>query len=271
MREETLGEAGGSLDARLKVATWNVERPLPTQRRLSRLRDAMVEVNADVWVLTETHDCLSPGPGYHSHSSGEPDRAHVAGERWVTLWSRLPLVPCRPTSDASRSAAAIVTVPGGGRVVVFGTVLPWLGSSWRGAPAEAGEAFGAALEAQREDWARLRGGGKTPLLLLGDLNQDLAARHYYGSARNHRALDDALRSVDLVCLTAGADDPVRVHAPSRASIDHICATPELRPRAAPRSWPTTAAPPRALSDHFGVCVDLAWVGVHSGHRTGVDA
>ena len=44
---------------------------------------------------------------------------------------------------------------------------------------------------------------------MGDLNQDLAPTHYYGSRQNRTALHEALDQAGLVALTAGALDPLR--------------------------------------------------------------
>jgi hypothetical protein len=52
----------------LKVGTWNLMLPVADGRRqVMRLHTDRVQ--ADVWVLTETHDGFTPGHLY-SHSSG---------------------------------------------------------------------------------------------------------------------------------------------------------------------------------------------------------
>ena len=74
-----------------------------------------------------------------------------------------------------------LTPPGRPPIVVYGTVLPWLGSPWRGVPALNGAAFAAALEAQAADWNRLQAEHpECDFAVGGDLNQDLAHEpHYY--------------------------------------------------------------------------------------------
>ena len=66
----------------------------PNERRL----ELMAKVDADVWVLTETHDSLSlTQSGYRPiHGEQRPvgDGQHrniMAGSRWVSIWSRLPI------------------------------------------------------------------------------------------------------------------------------------------------------------------------------------
>lgn len=240
-----------------RVATWNLERPqLREVSRRARLREAMAAINADIWVLTESHDVVTADLGFHVHASSTPDRSGEAGERWVTLASRFPVEPLA-TTDEARTAAALIRPPSTPPIIVFGSVLPWLGSPWQHAPAADGVAFAAALDVQLADWRRLQ--SATPdaaFVLAGDLNQDLAARHVYGSRRNRAALEAALAKAALRCLSGGADDPVPQHAPERASIDHICVDARLTPAGPLRSWPREPAPPRALSDHFGLVAEL---------------
>jgi hypothetical protein len=169
----------------MKVATWNLARVLPKDTaRTAKIVGWLDRIDADVWVLTETHDSVSPGPGYSAVSTGHPDRPGEPGERWATVWSRLPIEPLPPTRDPARSVAALVQPPHGAPLVVYGTVLPWLGSPWRDFPADNGLAFRAALAAQLADWiALVRQFPDRDLCVLGDLNQDLSRRDYYGSRR----------------------------------------------------------------------------------------
>jgi endonuclease/exonuclease/phosphatase family metal-dependent hydrolase len=147
-------------------------------------------------------------------------------------------------------------------LIVYGTVLPWLGSRWRDFPADNGVAFRAALAAQLADWITLA--HQFPdgdLCVIGDLNQDLSRRYYYGSRANRTALLDALATVRLSALTADPSDPVRALAPLLASIDHICVPTRVAQRGSARLelWPPGAAPNPGLSDHFGVAADLGSV------------
>jgi hypothetical protein len=140
---------------------------------------------------------------------------------------------------------------------VYGTVLPWIGSTWQGLPSTGGRTFLAALDAQRRDWEALR--HRYPdaeLCVAGDFNQDLSDRHYYGSRAGRYGHQGALASVGLVALTAHPADPVWAIAPDRASIDHICVQRDSAHFAAPRLevWPQDWAPDCGVSDHHGVAV-----------------
>lgn len=129
------------------------------------------------------------------------------------------------TADEQRTAAARVTPESGAPFIVYGSVLPWVGSPWREHPSAGGAAFRAALA------------------------------RYYGSRANRDALEDALEGAGLAALTAGAGDPVRRDSAPAACIDHVCARRDSAWQAAPAvRWPDVAVPPRWLSDHFGVSV-----------------
>ncbi|MGB3790023.1 MAG: endonuclease/exonuclease/phosphatase family protein [Phormidesmis sp.] len=234
----------------MRLATWNINRCRPNATtRASALRKGMRHVNADVWVLTETHVEFSPGPDFSllTHSADAPDRNAENGECWVAIWSRLAGSSIQLTADCERVAAAMIS-----GCAVIGTVLPWLSDSRE--PTLKGETlFRARLSEQSEDWRRLRTGGA--LCVAGDFNQDLLpAGHYYGSKGGRTALREALLSCELECLTSGDDDPL--YAPKRANIDHICVH-KMRPVNYPRSsaWPPIGQL-NGITDHYCIYADI---------------
>lgn len=242
----------------LRIATWNVERPKLSQAtRRARLLKAMQTMQADIWVLTETHTTLSPGSEFTAVTSEGVDRPSEPGEAWVAIWSRLPMQLVTQPSDSGRAIAVRITPPDAKALIVYGTVLPWLGSARQGIPAAGGAAFSAALTAQLSDWISLqRDNPDCDFILAGDLNQDLGTTHYYGSRKNRTLLQSALLTANLQCLTAAALDPVPKHALSHASIDHICTSKGLTAVGSAVSWPMSSKPQKNLSDHFGVLVEL---------------
>ncbi|MGB7251944.1 MAG: endonuclease/exonuclease/phosphatase family protein [Phormidesmis sp.] len=242
----------------LRIATWNVARPkLPEAPRRARLLTAMRTMQADIWVLTETYTAFSPGSEFASVTTQGADRPSEPGETWVAIWSRFPMQPVSQTSDSCRAVAVRIMPPGSRALIVYGTVLPWLGSAWQGIPAAGGAAFSAAVDAQLADWRSLQQDNPNcDFILAGDLNQDLGTAHYYGSRKNRIALQTALRTANLQCLTAAEFDPVPNHAPSHASIDHICISKGLTSVGSAVSWPVSDRPQKNLSDHFGVSVEL---------------
>ena len=73
----------------MKIATWNLDRVRPgLGARSARIREALGHIDADVWVLTESHPQFAPAAEYRhiSMSAQAPDRVH--GGCWVTIWVR---------------------------------------------------------------------------------------------------------------------------------------------------------------------------------------
>ncbi len=244
----------------MKIATWNLERALPQSAKAERQQQWMGRIDADIWILTETHRAIAPGTHYHSVTSGLPDRPSEEGERWVQIWVRedCAIAPLS-SSDEARTACALVSLSAGQQCLVYGTVLPWLGSSWRSHPAD--QAFAAAVATQQADWQRLRADyPQAALIVAGDFNQDLNTLHYYGSRRNKEVLRQALVAAGLDCLTAGEHDPVhRLINSQHSNIDHICVgwNPVGRLRES-FAWPPQLEDLRGLSDHFGVGVAISF-------------
>ena len=234
----------------MRLATWNINRCRHNTARAGRLKERINQVNADVWVLTETHIDFSPGPGFRllAHSDNAPDRNAEQGECWVAVWSRLDGDRIHLTAERERVAAAKID-----ECVVVGTVLPWL--SDRRQPSLTGEAlFCKRLSEQASDWLRLRAKGS--LCVAGDFNQDLLPTgHYYGSKRGRVALKDTLLSCDLNCLTGGEHDPL-AHELGRANIDHICVHKMLTLQSSPSSaWPPMGQL-GGLTDHYCIYADI---------------
>ena len=212
----------------------------------------IARVDADAWILTETHRAFCPGPTYQlvAHSADAPDRDTARGECWVAIWSRLPAQPLTLTADLERVAALRV-----GSLVIIGPVLPWLSDDRD--PLLRGEAaFQGRLADQAADWAQFLG---TPggVCVAGDFNQDLLpSGHYYGSSGGRTALGAALASAGLKCLTGGVDDPLLV-SPGLACIDHICVGGlQARGRPPSSAWPRPGTLRRGLTDHYGVWADV---------------
>ena len=76
----------------LKLGTWNLALPVADRRR-EALRTYTDREQADVWVLTETHDGFTPGLAYSHSSMAGRDGLHKQEHRWVTIWSRYPIEP----------------------------------------------------------------------------------------------------------------------------------------------------------------------------------
>jgi endonuclease/exonuclease/phosphatase family metal-dependent hydrolase len=243
----------------MRVATWNLERPSRRSwKRLPRQRARMAEIDADIWILTETRASIAPADSYHGiHTPPHPVRRPDPDERWVSIWSRWPLKPTSITPNPRGSVAVIVEAPTG-PVIVYGSVLAWANEKGEDGQARMWQVHYDEIRRQGREWRSL---GEEhpgfPLIVAGDLNQDRDGSGWYGTRQGRELLTEAFAAADLTCLT---DEDVVASGKLAEShlIDHIAAS---------RSWVTAADPTLScwektdrdgvrLSDHPTVVVDL---------------
>ena len=244
----------------MRIANWNLQRVHPSESRAERILKHLKLVDADIWVLTETHELIEPGELFSSVMSDKHDGESKPGEHWAGIWSRFPITHLPSfVSDGSRCTAALIKHPEIGDVTVYATVLPWIGSAWRDIESGGGAAFKAALNAYTIDWKKLQAAFPNALhVVAGDFNQDLAPYHYYGSKMQRDLLEDALAATHMKAVTAGLNDPEETKKLYRhACIDHICVSdsPGIQVIKTTR-WPVAGKPDLRLSDHFCVAVEL---------------
>jgi hypothetical protein len=250
----------------LSVGTWNVEFGRGVEKNRLR-RELLTARDADVWVLTETHDELDLSP---SHEPAPTDSRYASGHggRWTTIWSRFPIVERIGTVDPSRTVCVRLrsASPNDGNlddgnlddgdldVIVYGTVLPWMHDGTTGPdPKRAWSEFYRVTDEQGDEWRALR--QRFPdaaLVVAGDLNHNLGGPHYYGTNQGRTQLRAALAAADLACLTeAGNLAPGQLTHPP---IDHVCVAPPSGRTLASTAegWEKTTADGVTLSDHSGV-------------------
>lgn len=212
-----------------------------------------------MWILTETHDAVEPtSGGRYTSTSSEPRPGTSAGERWVTIWSRLPVLRQHATSDPIRTAAATVALRDGTSLLVYGTVLPWCGDPRHGHPSKGSVAYKAALAEPANDWHRLQQEfPEAALCVAGDFNQDLSDRHYYWSREAREALRRTLCETELEAVTGGELDPVaRASDGQKRCIDHVCLSQSLAGNAYSEAWSPRIGE-RNVSDHYGIAITLS--------------
>lgn len=250
------------IDTSMRIATWNLRRPgdLASKRGQALLRRMSETKDVDVWVLTETHDSISPGEGYIGTATNGTDREQRPGEQWTMIWSRLPVLNRESTEDSIRTVCVRVATRHFGPMLVYGTVLPWRADQ-RWLPLRGGAAFERVLQEQESDWQRLRHKYPDDLLCVaGDFNQNLGPRLYSGgTALGRSALRRALSNALLDCLTGDDHDPVaELTGNVRCNIDHICLDSRVVTSSdvSRGAWPSTTTELKGLSDHFGVWVEV---------------
>lgn len=246
----------------LRIATWNLERPSKrVGTRRPRQLARIAEVDADVWVLTETRTTVTPGPELHGvHTPPHPQRRPDEDERWVGIWSRWPIVPTGVEPEPSGSVSVIVQQPTA-PFIVYGTVLPWANEPGDDGRARMWEVHHAEVVRQAADWRELRARHPgLPLVVAGDFNQDRDGSGWYGSRRGRDLLTTGLAEAELVCITS--EDVVAAGKLTRNHlVDHVAiSTDMLRDRMVEvHCWEPRDLDGVALSDHPTVAVDLTLV------------
>jgi endonuclease/exonuclease/phosphatase family metal-dependent hydrolase len=236
----------------LRIATWNVEYAAGAVRNAARLARLLSE-NADIWILTETHDDLALLPTHGSVTTVQRPTGRRGG-RWAAIWSRWPLAGV-VVDDPVRTVAAVVAVPSG-PILVYGTVLPWGADPGPDTanPAKGWSEMDRVLPLQLTEWRRLQAGHPgTPLVVAGDLNMDLGGAHYYGTARCRRMLLSGIDALGLSCATS--TDRIPQGTLRHPPIDHVLLPSAWTTRVA-SAWEGVTPDGVRLSDHSGVLVEI---------------
>jgi len=114
----------------MRIATWNIERPKPQEmEKLNAIHERIRLIDADLWILTETNACVSPGPDYRRLQSTpinypQYPKYYSAGENRTTIWSRFPIRRLIETHDPETAVCAEVE-HAGGLVLIYGTIIPY--------------------------------------------------------------------------------------------------------------------------------------------------
>lgn len=245
----------------IRIATWNLG--VPPKIAVQKHQAMIAEVQADIWIFTETREGFHPGNEFtcvaHSKEAGDLDEDRL----WTAIWVRKSLAESAgriETTDQQRTACARLMMPNNTTIYVYGTVLPWRGDQWHNHKSAGGVAFSKALAVQKADWKRLRCKHRESILFVaGDFNQDLMeTRSIYNSWKQREKLKETLNDLKFQCLTELAADPVAEISPGHATIDHICVCGPQSPTRFPAK--SYACPPvyqeKRLSDHFIVFTDV---------------
>lgn len=240
----------------MRISTWNLEScNARSPAREEFFRQAMADVCADIWVLTETWFGFCPCDGYRlvSQSSEAEDLGTGSNRCWVSIWakscfnSRSYDIRCQP----QRMACGRIEIPGQMDIVAVGTVLPWVSDkSFLGT-----DGFCKAVREQDDDWAPHQTGLEPcAYLVAGDFNQSLPHISRYGSKDGETAVNSVLEKHGLRCFTES-----KVLPSGKPMIDHICFSQScLKSKSVPNvgTWDTPLINEKPITDHVGVFVDL---------------
>ena len=220
----------------IKIATWNVERPTRFSPRVVTINDELKKHRADILILTETHDCISPGEGYSVCSSQplahEQDGSiYEQGELRVSIFSVFPIIKHLPVTNPYTTVCTLIDTPYG-PLAVYGCIIGIHGR---------GKGFDSDLKQQVEDLSLLT--KQHQVCYAGDLNLSFCDT-YYTKKEAKLLLEESFSKFGLKNLTA--DIP--------ATIDHIVISKSFLSDASIQQscWNED----KKLSDHKGVAVTI---------------
>lgn len=239
-----------------RIANWNLDGyGSGAKGRLPKQLDVLEQLQPDLVVLTEVLDTtqLSDMQFWWSNP-GEPpyqpcDRAVGIGSRWAG-----ELLPVR---DGRLSVCVALMAPAPiGRVVVYGTILPYGMDGVRQGTARSWERHRQAVNEVVADIQELRANQTyrdARIVLAGDFNTNLDGTQWYGHAEARALLIEGLGRSGLTCHTT--EDIRATRAADRAIVDHVWSSSDLKAADPIHVWGHREEPGR-LSDHNGVALRL---------------
>jgi endonuclease/exonuclease/phosphatase family metal-dependent hydrolase len=232
---------------KLRIGTWNVERPSSRgwkrPLRNSVIMEQLRSVDADIWILTETHQVITPGDEFTSISSLQTDY-HSEGESIATIWSRYPIVRQFETFDPFCAVCAEIQTPAG-NLIVYGSIITYAHDKGSDGNSRLWEEHYKSIQAHDMDWAKLKQ-KNIPLCVAGDFNETLNDSGWYGTKTGRQMLQQALEHNQLDCLT------------SAYRIDHICISRGWAAKSSVFQWDAPMFSGKPVSDHWGYHCDLTW-------------
>jgi hypothetical protein len=239
---------------RCRIATWNLERPkqnggVKNQRRLNKI----YEINADVWVLTETNAAIELQDDFTSLTSS-PCEWHQSGESLSTIWAKWEVLHPITTFDPHWAVCTEVNSPFGA-MIIYGTVITYANDKGVSGTAERWEEHRRLIQRHHEDWSRIQKLYPDHLMCIaGDFNQSRDCSGWYEEKQSVEMLSAALCDLSLVCVT---EENFQKKGFSRSTVDHICLSKSLLPYMLEvGAWEGKNLNGEKMSDHNGVFVDL---------------
>lgn len=217
----------------MKIATWNIERPTKTGTRIQHLINCLKEIDADILILTESHEGISLGDDYnYFHTDILKETFYKEGEKRTSIYSKYPLIDTQPTFRADTSICTKLKTPYGD-LAVYGTVIGINGNRRK--------SFDADLVKQLEDFEKIS--ANENLCIGGDLNMSFSDNYYY-TQEGRLKLNNSFNKLKLTNLTAGLPE----------NIDHIIISDAFMKGKFVKisEWNRD----KKLSDHIGVCVTI---------------
>jgi len=241
----------------MRIATWNLERPGPSNRvRIGACLDKIREIDADLWILTETHELIDLSATHHGAASAPSRRKPRPGESCATVWSRWPILRSIPTSDPTEAVCVEVDHPAG-PLLVYGSIIAYAGYKGPDGNSPAWHEHYRSIGWHGLDWKNLRQQfPEHPLVTGGDYNQNRDGARWYGTRKGRDLLTRALEEAGLKCVTE--EDFVKTgKLRERHTVDHLCMDTKLAKRVvAVTPWERERPDGMRMSDHSGILVEI---------------
>lgn len=220
----------------MKIATWNIERPSLTSKRLPLIIERLKQVDADILILTETNDTIDLGEAYTTFNTTElKETFYKAGEKRVSIYSKYKSKGQLKTFREDTSLCVILQTPLGD-LAVYGTIIGTNGSKRQN--------FTDDLALQLIDFDNIASDDN--LCIAGDLNISFGDNYYY-TKDGREKLNSSFSKLNLLNLTSS----------ERNNIDHIVVTKTFIGERAPERETWNNPPDRkSYSDHQGVAVTI---------------
>lgn len=241
----------------MRIATWNLERPDPADVAVNQARmEKICEVDADLWILTETHEVIDLSNTHYGAATAPSTRKSLPGESCATVWSRWPILRRIDTSDPSEAVCVEVAHPEG-PLLVYGSIIAYAGYKGPDGKSRVWEEHYRFIEWHGDDWKRLR--AEFPgyhLITGGDYNQNRDGARWYGTRKGRDLLTMTLSEACLKCVTE--EDFMKAgKLQDRHTVDHLCMDQTLAARVVSvDAWERNRSDGMKLSDHSGVCAEL---------------
>ncbi|MBK9330320.1 MAG: endonuclease/exonuclease/phosphatase family protein [Sphingobacteriales bacterium] len=218
----------------MKIAAWNLERLIKRKNQL--VLEKLVDINADILVLTETNSiiqldnytCISTDP----LPSDFDNIKYEAAENRVSILTKYKTTTRHKTFDSFTSVCTDIETPLG-HLTVYGSII--------GVFANRQPRFDNDLKGQMADFEKIFPGRQ--VCFAGDLNVTFSGRPW-PSNKARQALVDAFGKFGLINTTANIED----------SVDHIVLSKDFleNKQSAIETWNTD----KKLSDHVGYVLTL---------------
>jgi len=217
----------------MKIATWNLQRPTINGKKTPAIVEALKEINADIFVLTETNAFIEIGNEYYiRHSEKDKLEYFRQGEIRVSIFSKYPIIKEFETFRADTSLCVSVDTLKGA-LIIYGTVIGNRGNK--------GYNFKEDLEAQLLDFNRIS--IDKNFCVAGDFNISFSDS-YYTIKKSREKIEKTFEDLDMEILTLDLPE----------NIDHIVLQKSFKKASQLKmgSWNET----KSLSDHKGVWIEI---------------